>query len=195
MIIKNLDNDAKIDSIIKEQDIDVILTAKHYAKKIRQLADQELKNAKLKIKEWQIKAITKASETINLENQEHLDNLYVNLEEFFANIENNIFNIVYQVLLKLGIENSDTHQIKHLIMQELTKVSNANEITIIANCQNLEKLKIEFMQVLENNKMSCIWKEDATMLNHECICSTKLWTLRLDIKHVLDNVKKLCEIV
>lgn len=188
MIIKQL-NTIKLDKIIRNEDVSVILNAQDYAAKIKADGEQIIANANKEAARIKQQVTEDLSRRFTEENAEHLNELNEKVGEFLQQVNEDLYGVIYKVLVKLGIDTSNTNQIKQLISQELLNLSEISEVSIMANEAVITKLKEEFS---DTKKLSFEWCIDQSLLDHECICSTKLWVLRLNITTVVDQLHKFC---
>ncbi len=120
--------------------------------------------------------------------QVHRDSKRLNLQlqqknqQFVEKLESEIYSIINEVLLKLGVLDNFSKHISFMIKEELKKsnISKNEELTISANKIVLKNIQDELINSFNN----IIFKVDDALLDNECICETNLYLMRININQL-----------
>ena len=184
MIIKNL-NTIELDRVIKDSDLDYVMNAKSHADKLIQEANAILQNAKYEIEKSKKEAYDKVVEEITKANKASLDAFNNEVEDFINDIMSKSSQLIYKILAKFGQENISVDTIKTIINKELGKNRIIDITKITANKNSIGKLKSTLNLVYFEE---IFWEEDNSYNDDECLCSTRLWSMRVNISYVVDTI-------
>ncbi len=185
MIIQNL-IPVTFDRIIPAAEVAMLLTIHEQAHKIHQDSQDYLLQITKEAEQIKLAAYESTVKQLMDSNQQVLKELEDNLENLLLNLKNDLYELVYRVLRKLGIEQLSTEYLQNLLKSELDKFNSPKRLKILAN----PKLLVELQQVYPKDEGVLEWEEDSSLHDFECICSTNLWTLRLDIAMVSQQIQQ-----
>lgn len=184
MIIKNL-NTIELDRVIKEADLNYITNAKAHADKLIKEANDILQKAKIEVEQSKKDAYDKVTKEIIDINKKNLDLFNIQVDQFINNIMTNSSQLIYKILVKFGQENINVDTIKNIINKELGKNRIVDITKITANKNSIDNLKSTLNLVYFEE---IVWEEDESYNDDECLCTTKLWSMRVNISYVIDTV-------
>jgi hypothetical protein len=184
MIIKDL-NTVALDRVIKESDLDYIMNAKSHADKLIQEANNILQQAKIEVENAKKDAYNKVTTELIQANKDSLDQFNKEVDVFINDVISQSSQLIYKILGKFGQENISIGTIKNIINKELGKNRIVDITKITANKKSIAKLK-ETLNLIYFEAI--VWEEDETYNDDECLCNTKLWSMRVNISYVVDNI-------
>lgn len=187
MNIIKLDNRV-FDRVLKASDIEALLNVDEYVEQMKQQSEDLLENTNNNITKLKEQIYQEISSEIRTENAKQLQLFYDNLQQMLKQFDAKTFDIIYQVLVRLGYAQINPQQIKNLITDEIGNVIGQKTVKIIANQDVIAHLKEEFEDTIIN---SITWAVNDQLLNEECICETSLWSLRIDaatLKQQIQNI-------
>ena len=175
MIIKNLDK-VELGHIIKDEDFKLIESGDRYYSQIKKISDELLEKTQVEVEDLKKDTYQEVSNKIIEENKLHLMEFNQNLEKFLNDMSEDIYSVIYKILIKFGYDKFDGENLKSIILDELSSGNNHNRvIKIKANHDSINKIK-------KDNKLQKViekidWEECDSFIDGECICSTNLWTM------------------
>jgi flagellar biosynthesis/type III secretory pathway protein FliH len=186
VIIKNL-LPITWDRVIPQENIDLVLNLQEQAKQIRHQNQECLAEATAAAAEIKHKAYTETAKQVIAENQQLLQELETKLDGLLHSLSDDLYELIYRIAAKLGLEKIGIESMQNLIKIELDKFTNIQRLSIFANPKVLEQLQQSAVIAID-----CIeWHEASELHDFECICSTPLWTLRVDVVTALAQIKKI----
>ncbi len=184
---RNKLNNIKLDKVIKESDVAVILGAEEYAQKLKQENEKILNNSKRQIDGKKKEAYDETVQKLVTDNETLLNNFTDNVDRFLNKMSDNIFHILYKLLQKLGQDNINTKLIKSMIENELANTKINNITRIVANGHVISEMQTNLSSTYFE---SVIWEVNDNFGNDECVCTTALWTMRISIEKALNELLK-----
>ena len=186
MIIKQLSK-ISFDRVIKHDYIDNALALELHASKLNDLATVTLVNANNEAADIKIQAYNNTTDQLVIENNQLLHDIEDKLDTLLSNIGNDLYDIVYRVLNKLGIDNIGAGQIKNLLKNEFDNFSHIKKLKISANNMVITQLKNEF-NIIDT---ICEWETNVNLGDLECMVTTHLWSLRLDLSTTRNKIEQI----
>jgi len=180
-------NQMKLDRIIKEEDLILIESAEKYADALKKEAKRQVNEAVLEAENIKNQAYKQTVDQLTVENQNALETLKNGLEQFLQNLNTDIYNLVYRILVKMGLNETNPHNMHKIIRNELSQNALTEIIKITAHEHALEFIKKDLDAI---HIQQVIWEINNDLLLDECICTTKLWTLRINIEYFRANLFK-----
>jgi hypothetical protein len=184
MIIKNL-NTIDLDKVIKQEDVDYITNAKSHADKLIKNANNILDEAKKEVERVKKEAYDTTTKDLITNNENNLNEFNSEADKFIETITKQTANLIYKLLAKFGQDNISTETIKNIINKELGKNRIIDITKITANKNSINKLK-ETLNLIYFEAI--VWEVDDSYNDDECLCSTKLWSMRVSIGYVVNAV-------
>lgn len=180
-------NQIKLDRIIKEKDLELILNAETYVNTINKRAEDRLIMVETEIEAAKKQAYAQITTEITDQNQLMLEDFNHNLDELLQHLNNEISLIVFNVLTKIGIYNYSSENICNIIKHELlssvhieiNKVE-AHEDTLVSIRNSLTDMGLVNILLETNN----------SLLPEECICYSNLWSMRINVKSFYEQLIK-----
>ncbi len=186
MIIKQLTK-VSFDRVIKHSYIEKALALESYATKLKEDIEIVLVNTNADVEQIKKQAYADTVTQLVADNQQLLSYVEDKLSSVLHGLGEDVYNIVYRVLSKLGIDNIGSHQIRGLLKNEFDNFSQIKKLRVIANQDVITHLQGEFNFVGE----TCEWEVDSNLSDVECIATTHLWSFRLDLSVVRDKIKQI----
>ena len=182
-------NQIKLDKIIKQDDLAFITSSEDYANKIRTECEQKLHDVIAEVEKIKHEAYTTTVLQLQEENAMLINQFKSNVTELLANVSDDMFKLVYKVLLKFGEKIVSPDTLRDIITMELNQVVINGVLKIKANDVSLVVLKQELSTEYFEK---ILWEIDKSLNNDECICITNLWTMRLSLKNTLNEIYLNC---
>ena len=186
MIIKQLSK-VTFDRVVKHASIEKALALESYAIKLAQNAENVLANTHAEVLNIKEQAYTDTVALLTDDNRKMLDSVETNLTALLHGINEDLYDLIYRVLSRVGIDDVGSHQIKRLLKNEFDNFHQIKKLKIIANQEIINALQTEFQFTNE----ACEWEVDNKLNDLECLATTHLWALRLDLVTVRTKIKQI----
>ena len=184
-------NSSVFDRVLKASDLKELLDTKEYVAKMRHQSHKLLTDTEKNVVQIKEKIYEEVSTEIRTENAKQLQILYDNLQLLLNQLNDKLFDMVYQVLMKLGYAEINSLHVKNLIKEEVGDVMSHQPVKIIANEALLIRLKEDFAAKKQD---AISWAINNQLSDEECICETKLWSLRINVTTLKEQINNILAI-
>lgn len=172
--------------VVKSEQLERLYEIEQYSAKLKQEADDILAQAKSEAAQVRQDARDQGLAEANQISTKLIEQTYSQIDNFLQQVQEKLFDLVKDILVKLGVGLENKSLLTNLIRQELKLLYVEGDFNIYTHSQNLDKLADELSQM----NMVKFYADDSLNAT-ECLLQTKLFNLRISIDDLLNKIFKL----
>lgn len=172
--------------VVKSEQLERLYEIEQYSAKLKQEAEDILAQAKSESAQIRQGAYDQGLAEANQISMQLIEQTYSQIDSFLQHTQEKLFDVVKDILVKLGVSSENKSLLTNLIRQELKLLYVEGDFNIYTHSQNLDRLAEELSQM----NMVKFYADDSLSVT-ECLLQTKLFNLRISIDDLLNRVFKL----